>query len=272
MKEVEHLLPTIDLFGTGKEFLKVDLAAVLVIFITSLIVFLIAYFGARNASLKNPTKIQNFVEWIVEFVHGIVASTMDMQKGKKFVMLGITLIMFIFVGNMLGLPLGFVTEHTQPLQIFGYDVVTAEQITHACEEATKKNVECHGVGISWWKSPTADASVTMALALTIIVMTHTLGLAWNARNYLHHYFEPHWAMFPLTVIKEFSKLLTLGLRLFGNIYAGEVMISVILMGGAFGIPALLVWQGFSIFVGAIQAFVFTTLTMVYISQNIEQNH
>jgi F-type H+-transporting ATPase subunit a len=60
--------------------------------------------------------------------------------------------------------------------------------------------------------------------------------------------------------------LTLGLRLYGNIFAGEVMIGVILKLGYVGIPALIVWQGFSTFVGAIQAFVFTMLTMVYIGQ------
>jgi F-type H+-transporting ATPase subunit a len=269
---MEHQLPTIDLFGTGQDFLKFDLSSIIMILVTSAIVFILAVLGARGASVDKPTKLQNFMEWVIEFVHGLIASTMDMQKGKKFVMLGLTLIMFIFVGNMLGLPMAIITEHDEPLKILGYDVVTQEQIDAKHAEAMKEGGEHHGVELLWWKSPTADASVTMALALTIIVMTHTLGLAWNARNYLHHYFEPHWAMFPLTVIKEFSKLLTLGLRLFGNIYAGEVMIAVILMAGWFGIPALLVWQGFSIFVGAIQAFVFTTLTMVYISQNIETKH
>jgi F-type H+-transporting ATPase subunit a len=109
----------------------------------------------------------------------------------------------------------------------------------------------------------------MGLAILIIFMAHFLGLTRNTRHYLHHYIEPHPAFFPLNLIKEVSKLLTLGLRLFGNIYAGEVLIGVILMAGVFGILPLIAWQGFSLLVGAIQAYVFTIMTMVYISQNIQ---
>ena len=274
---MQHMFPKIDLLGLDLEYLKFDLSSIFMILLTCGIVLTLAILGARNASVDKPSMLQNFMEWTIEFVHGLIASTMDMQKGKKFIKLGLTLIMFVFVANMLGLPLLFLTEHKEPFQIFGYDVITQEQLNESKEKFFDKNPDAkpedwHGIEVSWWKSPTADASVTMALALTVIVMTHTLGMAWNRKHYLHHYFEPFPVFFPLNLIKEVSKLLTLGLRLFGNIYAGEVMIAVILMAGVFGIPALMVWQGFSIFVGAIQAFVFTTLTMVYISQNIEHKH
>jgi F-type H+-transporting ATPase subunit a len=80
---------------------------------------------------------------------------------------------------------------------------------------------------------------------------------------------PNAAFLPLNLIKVVSKPLSLGLRLYGNIFAGEVMIGVIIsMLGFIGIPALVIWQGFSLFVGAVQAFVFAMLTMVYMSQEI----
>jgi F-type H+-transporting ATPase subunit a len=81
-------------------------------------------------------------------------------------------------------------------------------------------------------------------------------------------------MLILHLIEVVSKPLTLAFRLYGNIFAGEIMIGVIVGAGAFGILPLIVWQGFSVFVGAIQAFVFTMLTMVYISQTLvhEENH
>jgi F-type H+-transporting ATPase subunit a len=81
-------------------------------------------------------------------------------------------------------------------------------------------------------------------------------------------------MLPLHLIEVVSKPLTLAFRLYGNIYAGEIMIGVILGAGWFGIFPLAIWQGFSVFVGAIQAFVFTMLTMVYISQTLihEESH
>lgn len=257
-----HELPIVHLFG-----LRFDLSSIIMILVTSIIVLIIARLGVRNLSVTNPGKMQNFLEWVVEFVHNLISSTMDMKKGKKFVMLGLTLIMFIFVANMLGLPFSITTEHHEPFSFLGAEVVSEEDLkAHADEK------EGHGaVHLLWWKSPTADVSVTMGLALMVIVMVHFLGLTQNTHHYLKHYVEPHWAMFPLNVIKEVAKLLTLGLRLFGNIYAGEVLISVILMAGIFGIPALMVWQGFSIFVGAIQSFVFTILTMVYLSQAIEHS-
>ena len=78
------------------------------------------------------------------------------------------------------------------------------------------------------------------------------------------------------MIETASKLLTHGMRLFANIFAGEVLIATILklttfkvFGAIAAIPLLMVWQGFSIFIGAIQAFVFVILMMVYISQSIE---
>ncbi|KIL37984.1 ATP synthase F0 subunit A [Gordoniibacillus kamchatkensis] len=258
---MEHLAPEIVLFG-----IKFDLAAILMILVASIVVLILGVSAASKASVTNPGKLQNFLEWVVEFVENIIGSTLGSKYGKPFMTLGLTLIMFIFVGNMLGLPLSIVTEHTEPTRIFGADLVTPELLKEAASKA--KDAHEAAVGIAWWKSPTADVSMTAALALTVIFLSHFLGLTRNTKHYLKHYVEPHWVMFPLNVIKEVSKPLTLALRLYGNIYAGEVMISVIMMAGFWGIIPLFVWQGFSVFVGAIQAFVFTMLTMVYISQNL----
>lgn len=203
------------------------------------------------------------MEAIVEFIRSLISDTMDMKKGKKFIALGITLIMYIFLGNMLGLPFAVESLHSQPASVMGQEIVTQQMI----DESDKDYV-----GILWWKSPTADPAVTMGLALMVIAMVHLLGIAWNTKHYFKHYFEPFWFFFPLNILKEFSKLLTLGMRLFGNIFAGEILITTILMAGIFGVVPLMAWLGFSIFVGTIQAFVFTVLTMVYISQAIQHEH
>ena len=86
-------------------------------------------------------------------------------------------------------------------------------------------------------------------------------------------------MFPFAIIGELSNTLSLGLRLYGNIYAGEVLIALLAsmaatgwIGWAGGFIPLMVWQGFSIFVGALQAFIFTMLTMVYISNKVSTDH
>lgn len=227
--------------------------------VTAIIVYILAWAGTRRLSAENPGKMQNFFEWVVEFVQGLIASTMDMKKGKSFIMLGITLIMFIFIGNLLGLPFSIVTEHTKPFSIFGLEVVSQADIAAAAAKGHE------GVSLVWWKSPTASVMTTMGLSFMVIFMVHFLGITRNAKNYFKHYVSPNPVFLPISIIEEVSKFLTLGLRLFGNIYAGEVLISVIISAGFVGIIPLIAWQGFSIFVGAIQAFVFTILTMVYLS-------
>ncbi len=240
-----------------------DLSALFMIVLSSLIVFILCRLAIRNLSVEKPGKLQNFLEWVVEFVQGIVGQAMDYKFGRPYVALGLTLILYIFVSNMLGLPFGVVTE--------------AHDAGHATFFGQPLHVdgEHEHLAFTWWKSPTADASMTMALALIVIVLSHVQGLRQNTKHYLKHYtHNPNIVFLPIHLIEIVSKPLTLGLRLFGNIFAGEVMIGVILGLGAVGIPALIVWQGFSIFVGAIQAYVFTMLTMVYISQSIshEEDH
>lgn len=270
---MDHAVPFIhfNLFGQDARF---DLAAILMILITSIIVFVLARLCVRNASVTNPTKMQNFLEWVIEFVTNLIGMTMDLKKGKLYLGLGMTLIMYIFVGNMLGLPASILTEHHEPTSIMGKPIVTQEQLDEKKAEVEAKGEEFHGVEISWLKSPTADASMTMALAVMVILLTHIEGLRRNTRYYLKHYFSPHPLFLPLNLIKEVAKPLSLGLRLYGNIFAGEVMIAVIMGLGWASIPALVVWQGFSVFVGAIQSFVFVMLTMVYMSQSIvhEEGH
>jgi len=258
---VEHIQPIWT--SESMPWLSINLSTAIMSIVTAIVVLIIAIAGTRKLTSGVPSGLQNFLEWLVDFVRGIISSTMDMKKGKNFIFLALTLIFFIFVGNMLGLPLNFITVHDEPLSIFGSEIVTEEMIHEAEEEGH------HGVEIAWWKSPTADVNVTLAMSLFIIILTHIFGLKYNgAKSYLKHYVDPHWLFLPLHIIDEFAKTLTLGFRLYGNIFAGEVLIGVILLMGFWGLPALLVWQGFSIFVGAIQSYVFTILSMVYMSQKI----
>jgi len=250
-----HEAPILEIAG-----LRLDLSIILTILVSGIITFVVARLGVRNLSVTNPSKMQNFMEWLVEFVHNTIASTMPLNRVKPFVSLGMTLIMFIFISNLLGLPFAIVTEHTKEVSLFGQPLVTQEDIQEGIEKGH------HGAELLWWKSPTADISVTAGLAIIVFVLVHFLGLSRNTKHYLKHYFEPYWFFFPLNVLKEIAKPVTLALRLFANIFAGEILIATIVMAGIFGIPLLIVWQGFSIFVGAIQAFLFTILTMVYISQ------
>jgi F-type H+-transporting ATPase subunit a len=258
-----------------------DLSVLIAIVVTCAVVFVLARLGVRNLSVTNPSKMQNFVEWIVEFVQYIIKSNMDMKLGRKFLMLGITLIMFLFVGNMLGLLLNVVTEHKHPTTVFGHEIVSqakiqeeqAAYLANHPEDPELKHFA--GVPVAWWKSPTADVSVTTSLAILVVFLVHFLGLTTNTRNYLVHYLEPKMLLplsFFLNIIKELAKFLTLNLRLWGNILAGEVLIGVIITMGPVGVVPMVVWLGYSTFVSIIQAFVFTMLTMVYLSMALHNEH
>ncbi len=213
--------------------------------VATVVVFLIAVLCTRRLALK-PTGAQNFMEWVMDFVKNIVKSNMDWKTGGRFHLLGLTLLMYIFVSNMLGLPFSVVIDHTL-----------------------------------WWKSPTADPVVTMTLAVMVVVLTHYYAIKMKGfSEYGKDFFRPMGFLFPLKIIEEFANTLTLGLRLYGNIYAGEILLSLLItglahqgIGGLIGaiIPTL-AWQGFSVFIGAIQSFIFVMLTMVYMSHKVSHDH
>ena len=273
-----HTSPIIEWHG-----IRLDLSIILMLIVSCTVVFLLAFVATRRLSVESPGKLQNFMEWVVDFVKGLISSNMDMKRGRPFLSLGLTLIMFIFVSNMLGLPFGIVTDYhdKEHAHIFGTTLVSVTeqfdklQAQQAVSGTTGEEIE---VGVAWWKSPTADAGVSMGLAIMIFVLIHFLGITRNTRNYFKHYVQPNVAFLPINLIEQFSKVLTHGMRLFGNIFAGEVLISVLLKMAALGVggyiasvAGLVAWQGFSIFVGSIQAFVFTILTFVYISQALESH-
>lgn len=236
---MHHEAPLRDFMG-----LTFNLSNVLMITIASVIVFIIAVLSTRSLAMK-PTGIQNFFEWIMDFVKGIINSTMDWKDGGRFHILGITLIMYIFVCNMLGLPFGIT-----------YD------------------------GTLWWKSPTADPVITLTLATMVVGLSHYYGVKLKGvKEYGRDFVRPMWFLFPLKLIEEFANTLTLGLRLYGNIYAGEILLTLLAGSLATGVGGhlaavipMLAWQGFSIFVGAIQAFIFTMLTMVYLAHKVSHDH
>ncbi|PZD97781.1 ATP synthase F0 subunit A [Paenibacillus sambharensis] len=248
-----HLFPVIEVGG-----FHLDLSTILALLVSCTVVFVLARVAVSNLSVHNPSRMQNFLEWVVDFVHNLVASAMPLEKAKKFIALGMTLIMFIFVSNVLGLPFGIVTEHHHETKIFGYTYVTDEMVA-------EHDGHAH---VAWWKSPTADIMVTLGLAVVVFFLIHYLGFTQNRKHYIKHYFQPFWFFFPLNLLEQVARPITLAVRLYANIFAGELLIATILMLGFVGFPLLAVWQGFSIFVGAIQAFLFTILTMVYISQAI----
>lgn len=237
---MHHEAPTKVFLG-----LTFNLSNVLMIVVSSIIVFLIAFFLTRNLQMK-PTGRQNLMEWIMDFVRNIIKNNMDWKDGGRFHVLGITLLMYIFISNMLGLPFAITVDHEL-----------------------------------WWKSPTADPGVTLTLAIMVVGLTHYYGVKMRGtKGYFKEFVQPVGFLLPLKIVEEFSNTLTLGLRLYGNIYAGEVLLNLLVnslakvnyIGTVAAFPLTMVWQGFSIFIGSIQAFIFTLLTMVYMAHKVSQDH
>lgn len=222
-----------------------NLSSMLMITVAAVIVFIIAVLCTRNLSVR-PHGKQNFIEWVFDFTRGIINSNMAWNKGGRFHFLAVTLLLFIFVANMLGLPFAIVSGHTL-----------------------------------WWKSPTADPTVTLTLSTLMVLLTHFYGIKMRGSgNYFKSFAQPVWFMVPFKIIEEFSSTLTLGLRLYGNIFAGEVLLGLLAgllttfgaLGAIGGFIPLVIWQGFSIFVGSIQAYIFVMLSMVYMSHKVSDDH
>lgn len=114
-------------------------------------------------------------------------------------------------------------------------------------------------------APTSDINLTLALALTAMAVVHVTALQTRGwRGYLRHYLNPWW-LAPAKLLEELVKPVTLALRLFGMVFASALM--VVLIGEMLPAPVALVphvlWTVFDVFVGAIQAFIFALLTVLY---------
>ena len=236
---MHHSSPLVQWFS-----LTFDLSIVLTTTVASLLVFLFVYFTTRTVTTKIPTNRQNVIEWIVEFVQNIMRNTIGSSRNMFTLSCGITLLLYIFTANILGLP---------------FTIIAGED---------------HAI---WWKSPTSDAHVPITLAIMMIVYSHyndirTLGF----KHYITGYVKPFKALLPTNIMEQFSNTLTLGLRLFGNMYAKEIML-LLLIGsikkgifvGILAAVPLLIWLAFGLFIGALQAYIFVTLTMVYVSLRLQ---
>lgn len=215
------------------------------VLLTCVIVFTFIYICSRNMQLK-PKGKQNVLEYVVDFVNNIVKDNISEKEVPNFSLFALVLFLFLLVANIIGLTTQFVNPHTN---------------------------------ITYWKSPTADPTITLTLALLVVLMTSFISVKrFGFKEYFKlSYLSPMAALFPIKILEEFTNVLTLGLRLYGNIFAGEVLLTLISEFGRLnnfmpiiGIPFEMIWQGFSVFISAIQAFIFVTLTMVYMSHKIEK--
>ena len=121
-------------------------------------------------------------------------------------------------------------------------------------------------------SPTNDLNTTLGLALLVIVMVHVLGVVRKGGHYIGHFFKPTPIFVIINAIEEIAKPITLSFRLFGNILAGEILIIILLKLMPIWMPVpSVIWLAFSIFIGAVQAFIFTMLAMAYFANAVKED-
>ena len=223
--------------------LNFDLTGIIGSTLMALAVFLICVWLARKVEMK-PNKRQNVFEYLLDFTDGIVKDNVSDKDAQNHLSLyAFVLFLFIWFMNQLGMFME--------------------------------------VKVDDWvfiKSPTADPVATMSFAMMTLLLSFTFGVQrFGVGGYLKNYAQPVGFLLPVNVIEEFTNFLTLSLRLYGNIYAGEVLLTLIgndlaHAGGPFTLilaaPLAMVWQGFSVFIGSIQAYVFVTLSMVYIGKKV----
>ncbi len=120
----------------------------------------------------------------------------------------------------------------------------------------------------YFPAPTADVNLTYAMGITVFVLITVASMREKGLwGYIKNFFrKPVW-MFPIHIIEEITKPLTLALRLFGNLFSGGIMIALLISFPLKFFPASLIltplWKLFDMFIGVIQAFIFALLTILY---------
>ncbi len=194
--------------------------------------------------------LQNVLEMIIDGLHGFFASVVGEKKARKFFPFLTTLFVFILLSNWSGLipgvgPIGIWEEH-------GGETVL----------------------VPLFRAPTADLNTTIALALLGVAFIQFQGLSHLSLGYLKKFFNFSNPIYTfvgfLEIISEISKIISFAFRLFGNIFAGEVLLAVM----AFLLPlfAPLPFLGLEIFVGVIQSLVFVMLTLVFTAGATSSHH
>jgi F-type H+-transporting ATPase subunit a len=208
--------------------LTFNVDTILATIVAGLIVIGLGLWVRHSVTAKVPNRTQLFFETVTGSVENQVESTMGIRTAPFVVPLGIAIFLFLLFANWLAvLPPIHEPEILPP--------------------------------------PASDVNLAYSLALLVIVWVHVTGVRKKGfRGYYRHLAQPYWWLFPINLIEEIARPITLSLRLFGNIFSGVIMVTLIALFPAYILWApTAVWKLFDLFIGAIQAFIFALLTVLY---------
>jgi F-type H+-transporting ATPase subunit a len=226
-----------------------------------------------------PRGMQNMGEALVELLLGISEGTAGKAVGRRIFPLIATLFLFILVANWSGLlpgvgTIGYCGEHHEEGggEEHAFIIKTAAPLSVQEEPASAglPTVDFCGEGkifIPFLRAANADINTTLAMALLAVGVVQIAGIAAHGLGgYAKELFTPI-MMAPLHIIGELSRVISLSFRLFGNIFGGEVLVTVMyaLLGSIFVGFGTAIFLGLELLFGFIQALVFSILTLVYIA-------
>ncbi len=205
---------------------------------------------AKKATTGVPGKLQCLIEMTVEFVDGTVKDTFH-GKSALIAPLSLTIFVWIILMNTM-------------------DLVPVDWLPMASQAS----------GIEYMRVvPTTDLNITMGMSISVffLMIFYSIkmkGVSGFVKELTMQPFN-HWAFIPVNLVMELvaliAKPVSLGLRLFGNMYAGEMIFMLIALLGVWQLPLHFVWATFHIMVVLLQAFIFMMLTVVYLSMSCEDH-
>lgn len=225
------------------------------IFLGLVFAFIFGRAAKRASATTVPTGVQNFVEMVIEFVEDNVKNAFP-YKNPLIAPMGLTIFVWVFLMNLMDLI---------PVDWLPWAAATLAGDEHLFFKVV----------------PSTDPNVTLGMAFTVFafILYYSLkekGVVGFAKELSLHPFN-HWAFIPFNLLLELvnliSKPVSLGLRLFGNMYAGEMIFILIALlystGLILGVSAGVLqwaWAVFHILVITLQAFIFMVLSVVYLAQ------
>ena len=205
----------------------------IVIWFVFAIVLTFAFLGSRNVE-QIPRGWQNFMECVLDFVSDIAKNQLGESFYREWVPFVGTLFLFIFGCNWAGAIVPW------------------------------KLIELSEGELS---APTNDINTTVALALLTSLAYFYAGLSKKGLGYFKRYIQPLPLLLPINILEDFTKPLSLSFRLFGNVLADEITVSVLTGLVPLVIPLPIMCLG--IFAGSVQALIFSTLAAAYIAEALE---
>jgi F-type H+-transporting ATPase subunit a len=266
------------------------------LFMTFVVMGLLLIVGAaiaRGAKLV-PGRWQGLFEVAAAFILDLVESTGGRSFGRRIFPLVGSVFMFILIANYTGVLPGVGTIGIYHTEAAGTE---ADEADHGAGEAVESTAvedhavesettavdeehadEPHATLVPILRPPTADLNMTLALALVTFTTVQVLGIrAHGVGGRIKHMADPPF-IFPIELVSEFGRIISLSARLFGNVLAGEVLLAVMYAAANVAkiaiVPLLVpvIFIVLELLFGTIQALVFALLTAIYITMAAGDSH